>query len=99
MKITFKGVPDEKHASITQYGYIFPLGKPVDVQDAFAIRKLKSHPHFEVADDIEDAKIKSETSTGRADLEQTAAGLGLKVDGRWSDERLRAEVEKAAGAK
>ena len=31
----------------------------------------------------------------RAELEAKAAELGLKVDGRWSDKRLLAEVTKA----
>lgn len=31
------------------------------------------------------------------DLRAQAAALGLKVDGRWSRERLTAEIEKAQG--
>jgi hypothetical protein len=31
----------------------------------------------------------------RAELEQRAKELGLKVDGRWSDARLLAEIDKA----
>ena len=29
----------------------------------------------------------------RAELEQKAAELGIKIDGRWSDKRLSAEIE------
>jgi hypothetical protein len=29
----------------------------------------------------------------RAELEQKAEELGIKVDGRWSDKRLMAEIE------
>ena len=31
------------------------------------------------------------------DLKQKAEGLGIKVDGRWSDERLQAEIDKERG--
>lgn len=58
MKIKFIGVPGEMHESIVQYGYTFRLDKPVDVQDAFAIRKLKAHPHFEAEDDVSDIPFK-----------------------------------------
>lgn len=32
----------------------------------------------------------------RAELEQRAAELGIKVDGRWSDKRLATEIEKVS---
>lgn len=32
----------------------------------------------------------------RAELEQRAGELGIKVDGRWSDARLAAEIAKGA---
>lgn len=31
----------------------------------------------------------------RAELEQKAGELGIKIDGRWSDKRLTAEIETA----
>ncbi len=32
------------------------------------------------------------------DLKAQAAELGIKVDGRWSDERIQAEISKALDA-
>lgn len=32
----------------------------------------------------------------RADLLNEAAAAGIKVDGRWSDKRLQAEIDRAA---
>lgn len=32
------------------------------------------------------------------DLKKQAEELGIKVDGRWSDERLQEEIDKALGA-
>ncbi len=48
MKIKFIGVPDEDFDSLSMYGYDFPKGKFVDVQDQHAQYKLSKHPHFEV---------------------------------------------------
>lgn len=182
MKIKFKGVPGEEHRSIPSYGYTFPLDKWVDVTNPEAIRKLKSHPHFEAKDDVTDVphrevhdyqrdgasqlanatgdhdvataqlqgkepapnakaglvpdiadankapggaplaeqwsthqkastptatpsspeqmkasvKAKLAAKPNRADLEALAVAVGVKADGRWSDERLREEIEKAA---
>lgn len=33
-----------------------------------------------------------------SDLKTQAEGLGIKVDGRWSDERIQAEIDKALEA-
>lgn len=32
------------------------------------------------------------------DLKKQAEELGIKIDGRWSDERLQQEIDKALGA-
>jgi hypothetical protein len=48
MKIKFIGVPGESHASISQYGYTFPIGELVEVDSEVAVRKLSNHPHFAV---------------------------------------------------
>lgn len=96
-KIKFLGVPGEDHKSISQYGYQFPLGKAVTVDDPFAVRKLKTHPHFGVDDAVTDVAFKEKPKLTRAELEQTAAGLDIKVDGRWSDERLISEIQREAG--
>jgi hypothetical protein len=33
-----------------------------------------------------------------SDLKEQAEGLGIKVDGRWSDERIQQEIDKALAA-
>jgi hypothetical protein len=105
--IKFVGVPGEAMDAIHQYGVDFSKGRAVDVGAGNGlmkrehIEKLKMHPHFAVEDDVTDVQVKSETQTkpSRAELEQLAEAVGLKVDGRWSDERLITETEKAAAEK
>lgn len=85
MKIKFIGVPGEDHASISQYGYTFPLGEPVEVESDVAVRKLSNHPHF-VAGET------AEAATTREELEAKAAELGIEFDKRLGDKKLAALI-------
>lgn len=55
MKIKYLGTPGESHEAISMYGYVFPVGKAVEVDNAFAARKLANHPHFASRGEVEDA--------------------------------------------
>jgi hypothetical protein len=60
MKITYNGTPGESHDAIFMYGQFFPRGKAVEVEDAFASRKLANHPHFShsgAAEEVVDKRL------------------------------------------
>jgi len=83
MEFQYIGQGDSPPQHIVFMGYKFELGGTVDVEDEAAIAKLKGNQcfKFEFSDD-------SELESMRAEL--TAADV--KVDGRWGEERLRAEL-------
>lgn len=62
MKVTFIGVPGEKHESMHMYGQDFPLNKAVDVTNPTAMRKLANHPHFKAEATAEDMKLDQQVS-------------------------------------
>lgn len=66
MKVTFKGVPGEKHESVFMYGQNFKQGEAVEVTDPVAQRKLARHPHFETDGDapvVDDANLRTYVNT------------------------------------
>lgn len=66
MKVTFKGVPGEKHESVYMYGQNFKQGEAVEVTDPVAQRKLARHPHFETDGDapvVDDANLRTYVNT------------------------------------
>lgn len=80
-----------------------------DAQHAELIAKCRTNMHFSVSEDrrvildaikphIEhshDAPRSVEHDENRMQLVAEAEGLGIKVDGRWSDKRLETEISKA----
>jgi hypothetical protein len=99
MQVRYNGPEDAAEI----FGCVFKRGEVVDVADAHAIAKLRHHTQFTVVTDVvEIAPVAhvaaSEPATDADALRQTAAALGIKVDGRWSVKKLQrviAEFEAA----
>ena len=63
---------------------------------AWAVGKcVPAADEAEVTVGVKPATAEAESEPSNEDLRAQAAALGLKVDGRWSRERLLAEIEKA----
>ncbi|CAB3713097.1 hypothetical protein CEY09_30475 [Achromobacter marplatensis] len=90
IKLTFTGDPShpgEKRQDLVIGEHTFPLGKPVDVPDTPAFRKLAANSHFNggaVADDHDDAKPKTV-----AELKAALDGLDVP----YPDGALKADLQ------
>ncbi len=96
----FRYVGDAPEGSIDAFGVRFRPGEVSDVTDPAACRKLAGNRFFE--------KVEGDASPSTAEaapsvhepvavvpsLEDQARALGIKVDGRWSERRLRVEIDK-----
>jgi hypothetical protein len=82
-KIKFVGVPGEDLDTISMYGQDFPRGKAVDAKglSQTQVRKLASHPHFEVTGrDAEDVDYTEKVAVTKAvDLGQPNVVLQTEV--------------------
>ena len=88
-KMLFKNISNE---IISAYGYTFGIdGKAVDVKEPPLIRKFGLYDTLESADIITEPKA---GEVSRETLKSQAIAAGLKVDGRWSDTRLRKEIDE-----
>ena len=77
-KYDFRAVPDGEVSAYLADGWY------LTTPEAKAAHEARSAPVVVHDDDAPPT---------RAELEQKAAELGIKADGRWSDKRLAAEIE------
>jgi hypothetical protein len=76
------------------YGYQFFPGIPVDVKEESLINKFKLYETLTCGEIILEEKTEEPTEVGIELLRSQAIGLGMKVDGRWKEERLRQEIAR-----
>lgn len=67
-----------------------PTKVPSAVKELDFVKALLGAGDLSIVDTIED-----EEDNGLAALQEEAKALGVKVDGRWSEDRLREEIAKA----
>ena len=101
MLIKFIGVPGEEHDTIHMYGQDFPLGKPVEVTDPEAVKRLSRHPHFahkpEKLAQGDDGGSDDAPLPTREQLEAKATELGITFAKSIGDRKLHERiVEKLA---
>ncbi|SFI84281.1 hypothetical protein [Albimonas pacifica] len=89
MKARFIGNGQNDPEALTWGGVTFPLGEAVEVPEALAGR-IAGNSHFEVVGDED-----GDGDVDRDDLRATAEGLGIEVDGRWGETRLKREIKAA----
>lgn len=87
---------------------LVPAGKPVKVSDAalqtrFAKALIKSGDISVVGagaenDDAGEDESDNQDGADLEDLRSEAEALGIEVDGRWGEKRLRTEIDKALKA-
>jgi len=77
---------------LSAYGYTWKPGEFQDVTEENLINKFKLYNTLET---IEQSSNELEAET----LQSQAIAMGLKVDGRWSEKRLRKEVERYGNAR
>jgi hypothetical protein len=105
-KITWIGDSDPNAQSISQFGYHFVKGEPVDVRDKKVAGKLATNPLFstdkvEAAEadepDAADLAARAEEGTEKAALKAQLRELGVAVQGNPSVDTLRSKLaEKLA---
>lgn len=95
MRVTYRG-PEEE---VKIFGLLFKRGDVVEVSDPHATTKLRAHREFDVITDDVKNPVETPTEpepTSEADaLRETAAALGIKVDGRWSVKKLQRVIAEA----
>jgi hypothetical protein len=95
VEYSYVGPEDE----VEVFGLVFKKGQPVDVRDAHALGKLKNHAHFVSGTPVVETKVSLPEDTTEIDaLREEAAVLGLRVDGRWSVNKIKAMIEQARKA-
>lgn len=105
MKVTFVGDPRNKAHEpdqISVLGIAFAIGVPVEIEDRAILAKLTTNSHFRVDGDKpgEQAPV-AEGAAAADEIRVRAARLGIRIDGRWSEARIRkavAEAEQNQGA-
>lgn len=107
MNITFTGNPrdpKDRRESVTIGGITFPLHVCVTTEDTPPFSGLRGNDHFAVTDDndapdvtapVADVKQAGDTIT-KTDLIALAEQRGVKIDGRWSAERIAKAIEAAS---
>jgi hypothetical protein len=88
-----------------------PPQEPAPIPAPASGGHLRTHPGQDIAGGVmidaeernaarraEDAAATSKSAPTHNELLALAEATGVKVDGRWSDERLKEEIEKAAEA-
>ena len=87
----FKNITDNP---ITCYGYKFMPDAVVDVKEPDLIRKFSLY-HQLIKMDIgnKESQANNPGEVSRETLKSQAIAAGMKVDGRWSETRLREEMD------
>lgn len=103
MFVTFIGNPKDKTDSngrVEYCGIEFPLNIAVEVEDRPPFSKLKGNRHFKVREGVEAEQVKetSPIDTTKADLIAFAEEHGIKIDKRWSVEKITKAIDDAAAA-
>lgn len=91
MKAKFIGDPRDGFSGpevMSMHGVLFPKGEMVQVHAA-VFRKLSMHSHFET--DGADVDHSAPALTDE-EIENRAKSLGVKVDGRWGDDKRRQAI-------
>ena len=86
-KLTWLGDSDPEAQEITQFGYLFAKGEPVDVTDKKTADKLSTNPLFSVDSGEEDAEI--------AELRKMLDDAGIEYSPRAKAPALRAKLDDA----
>ena len=96
----FKNISNDR---IEAYGHLWQPteteGDSQDVTDPRLIRKFKLYAKLkavEIVGEPKEAEINTDEELSEAGVEilrSQAIGLGLKVDGRWKENRLKQEIE------
>jgi len=84
-KIVYRDL-DRTAPRIVWRGVTFLDGVPVTVEDDALVSKARGNRFFEVVD-----------ADPFDDLVMQARALGVQVDGRWGEARLREEIARAGG--
>lgn len=83
--------------NIELFGYVFPKGEPVSVEDENAIAKLSQNHHFAVDETVIEAE-KSLDEMTKDELELKGREYGIELDKRKSASKLIAELQEAIDA-
>lgn len=99
MKFRFIGDPNNNGSGtdmIEKWEHVFNRSDWTEVQDAWVIRKLLGHSHFESAGAV---PVASPVVTDeREALIRDAEELGIAVDRRWSNLTLSSKIREALSA-
>jgi hypothetical protein len=94
VQVSYKGPEDE----VGLFGLVFKRGVAVDVSDPHAMAKLRAHREFDVISNEQkpvETPTEAEAPNEYDALRETAAHLGIKVDGRWSIKKLQRVIAEA----
>ncbi len=67
MLVTYIPLEDKQPESLTKYDIYFESGKPVEVDDVAKLKKLESHPLFNVAKEVKEVKPRKKRVTNDKD--------------------------------
>jgi len=96
MFITFLGNPrdgKDNRGSVTIGGVTFPLNRLVEVADSALFAKLRGNQHFQVDD--ASPEVSDPIVDPKADLIAFAEAHEIKIDRRWSVDKIKAVIEAA----
>jgi len=94
--VVFKNISSKR---IEAYGYRWqPEGHPgetsQEVTEQNLIEKFRIYDSLQAVEFVTTKPIKASGEVSRETLKSQAIAAGLKVDGRWSDTRLRKEIDE-----
>ena len=82
---------------IELFGYTFPKGEPVSVDDEFVIGKLSQNHHFETDETVIEGEKGLDAMT-KDELEELGREYGIELDKRKSITTLIQQVQDAIDA-
>lgn len=90
-KLIWKGDGDPEAQEITQFGYTFAKGEPVDVTDAKTLTKLSTNPLFSGGEDVDTDEADAEVT----ELRKLLDDLNVTYSKAAKAPALRAKLDEA----